>query len=300
MKAVDFDYVRAATVEEVCKLLNQAAGDGKIIAGGQSLVPLLAMRLTRPSLLVDINRIAELQGIEDVGDALLIGSATRQCVAERSPVVATRLNLLRKALAFVGHVHTRNRGTIGGSIANADPSAEIGLVMLTLEGSVVSRTSDGENSIPAEEFFLGPMVTALMPNECLSRVRFPLWQDAGRLGTGFLEISPRRSDFAIVSSAVQLLFDDDGICRRAAIGIGGAAATPIRIAMAGNCLVGTAVEDADIDRASAAVRDQVEAESDLHATAEYRRRLSGVMAARAIREAKAEALGRKEEPHVAA
>jgi CO/xanthine dehydrogenase FAD-binding subunit len=300
MKAVDFDYVRAATVEDVCRLLDEAGGDGKIIAGGQTLVPLLAMRLTRPSLLVDINTVAELQGIQESADALLIGSCTRQSAVEHSAVVRERLRLLQKGLSFVGHIQTRNRGTVGGSVANADPSAEIGLVMLTLGGTVIARSSDGDNEIPADEFFLGPMVTALIPNECLSRIRFPVWQDDGRLGTGFQEVSPRRSDFALASAAVQLVFDDEGTCRRAAVGIGGAAATPIRLDEAAECLIGTPVEDADINAAVDAIRELVEPESDLHATADYRRRLSGVMAARAVREAKAEALDQKERRHVTA
>lgn len=300
MKAVDFDYVRPESLTEVCARLDEAAGDGKILAGGQSLVPLLAMRLTRPALLIDINRVPELQGIDDDGEAVVIGAATRQRAAERSPVVAQRLALLRKALAFVGHVQTRNRGTIGGSIVHADPSAEIPLVLVTLEGTVISRASDGENAVAADELFLGPMVTALMPNECVTQVRFPRWREPGRIGTGFQEFSPRRSDFALASAAAQLLFDDQGVCRRAALGIGGAAATPVRIAEAAEGLIGTAVEDADIERAVAVVREQVDAESDLHASADYRRRVAGVMAARAIQEAKAEALGPKEHTRVAA
>ncbi len=300
MKAVDFDYVRAGSVDEVCRMLDDAAEDGKVIAGGQTLVPLLAMRLTRPALLVDINAVPGLQGIEGTTDALLLGSCTRQAEAERSELVCLQLPLLRKGLSFVGHVQTRNRGTIGGSIANADPSAEIGLVMLTLGGSVVTRSSDGDTIVPADEFFLGPMITTLMPNEFIRQVQFPVWQVEGWQGTGFQETSPRRSDFALASAAVQLVLDKDGICRRAAIGIGGAAATPVRIDAAAEGLVGTTVSEADITAAADVVREMVDPESDLHASADYRRRLAATLAARAIREARAEARRKGEGPDVEA
>ncbi|MFC3674884.1 FAD binding domain-containing protein [Ferrovibrio xuzhouensis] len=293
MKAADFDYVCPASLDEVCQQLKAAAGDAKVLAGGQTLVPLLAMRLTRPALLVDINNVAELRGIREDDDALVIGGATRQAMAEHSALVHRALPLLIKGLRNVGHIQTRNRGTVGGSVANADPSSEICLVSLTLSAEITCRGPDGDRAVPAEEFFLGPMVTALEPDECLTEIRIPVWRDEGGAGCGFQEISPRRSDFALASAAAQLVMGADGICRRAAAGIGGAGATPMRVDEAADLLVGTAVEDADIARAVEAAISTVEAETDLHATADYRRRVAGVMLERAIREARAQALGTK-------
>jgi len=198
VKPAPFEYVRPRSVEEACALIAKD-DEATIIAGGQTLVPMMAMRLARPGRLVDIFRIPELSFIRDAGDALVIGATTRQVEAERSLLVKTRLPLLAKALPWVGHAATRNRGTIGGSIANADPAAEIPLVLVTLGGTIGVHGVDGTLELAAENFFVGPMMTTLPTGSCITQVRFPAW--GGRVGAGFAELSARKSDFALAAAA---------------------------------------------------------------------------------------------------
>jgi CO/xanthine dehydrogenase FAD-binding subunit len=290
MKAVDFDYVRAASIGEACRLLAAAGEDGKLLAGGQTLVPLLAMRLARPSVLVDINGIADLHGIELGRDHLLVRACTRQAAALADDGVRRHAPLLAKALAFVGHDQTRNRGTVGGSLANADPAAEIGLAALALDAEIMARSSAGERRIAVAAFFTGPMTTVLAPGECLTAVRFPRRPQAGRFGTGFQEMSVRRSDFALVAVAVELALEADGVCRRIALSVGGAGGMPLRVAAVAARLVGTRLADGDLEAAAEILRDAIEPQTDIHASADYRRRLAGALAARALAEARGEAL----------
>ena len=289
MKAVDFDYVCPTSVGKTCEWLRASDGDAKIIAGGQTLVPLLAMRLARPTLLVDINRIAELQGIEADDDRVSVRSCTRQAAALADETIRRRLPLLAKALGFVGHGQTRNRGTIGGSLANADPAAEICLVALALDAEIDACSAEGSRTIAAGEFFAGAMTTALAVDECLTIVHFPLWRE-NRVGTGFQETSGRRSDFALAAVATQVAFDAAGVCRRLVLGIGGAGATPLRVEAAVDRLLGSRLEASDIAAAAGIVREAVEPASDLHGSAAYRRRLIGALVERALTEARQEAL----------
>jgi CO/xanthine dehydrogenase FAD-binding subunit len=289
MKAVDFDYARPESLGEACRLLAEAGGEAKIIAGGQTLTPLLAMRLARPSLLVDVNRIAELDGIESAGESVLVRACTRQAAALTDDAIRRRVPLLAKALRFVGHVQTRNRGTIGGSLANADPSAEIGLAALALAAEVEARSTQGARTIGISRFFIGPMMTVLSAEECLTAVRFPVWPSLGRLGTGFQEASARRSDFALAAVAVQLQLDGDGVCRRIALGVGGAGASLQRVPAAAARLTGTRLAAQDLAEAAAMVREAIEPLANLHASAEYRRRLTGALLERAVVEAAQEA-----------
>jgi CO/xanthine dehydrogenase FAD-binding subunit len=285
MKAAEFDYARPATVEEVCRLLDSAAGDGKIIAGGQTLVPLMVMRLARPSLVIDINRIASLQGVAANDDGVAIKAATRQADVLADAGVQRRLPLLAKGLRLVGHPQTRNRGTIGGSLANADPAAEICLVARTLDAEIAARSSKTTRRIAMRAFCAGAMTTVLEPEECLTEVRFPLWRDAGRIGTGFTEMSVRHSDFALVAAACQLVLDKDGVCSRVALGVGGAEASPVRAAAAEKRLTGTRLDAGDIEKAMDELQAALSPLSDVHASADYRRRVAGALAARAIAEA---------------
>ena len=291
MKAAEFDYVRADSVAAACEAL-AAAGPGeehKIVAGGQTLVPLMAMRLARPSLLVDINGIAGLDGIARGAGEIAIGAMTRQRAAELSPPVRGELPLLAKALRFVGHLQTRNRGTVGGSLAHGDPAAEIPLVAVALDAELEAEGAGGRRIYPADGFFEAPMVTAIGADECLTRARFPVWTGA-RLGTGFQEIASRRGDFAIVAAAAQLALDGGGRCLRIAAALGGVAPRPVRIAALESALVGSALEDGEIEAALASVDAAIEPDDDLHATAAYRGRVARVLLGRAIREARAEAL----------
>src|SRR5947209_12374316 len=185
MKPAPFEYSRPADIDEACAML--AADDGaRVIAGGQTLVPLMAMRLARPSRLIDIARIPGLAYIRDEGEHIAIGATTRQSVIESDAVVRSKLPLLAKVMPFVGHTATRARGTVGGSIVNGDPAAEIVLVAVTLGANFVWREGGNNNPVAAADFFLGPMVTALPLTACLAEARFPVWSDT-RVGVGFHE-----------------------------------------------------------------------------------------------------------------
>ena len=284
MKAAAFEYARAASLAEACALLAEHGPDAKLIAGGQSLVPMMAMRLARPAWLIDINRLDELKGIAMHGEFLAVGAAVRQCVIERDALARASLPLLAKALKWVGHVQTRNRGTIGGSIVHADPAAEIPLVACVLDATLELRDALGAIEVPAREFCLAPMVTAIAPEQCLSAIRFPVWHDAG-LGCAFDEVSIRHGDFALVSACAQVALDADGRCLRAAIGIGGGAPVPQALPEVGTLLVGSRLDDKAIAAAADAAADLIDPEGDLHATAEYRRHLARVLTERVLRAA---------------
>src|SRR5262247_2041112 len=283
MKPAPFEYARPAHLDEACALL-AAGDDARVIAGGQTLVPLMAMRLARPKLVVDIARIPELAFLRREGDDVAIGATTRQCALERDSLIGAAVPLLAKVMPFVGHAATRARGTVGGSLANADPAAEIALVAVTLGATLTYRQGAASVEIAASDFFIGPMMTALPAAACLTAVCFPRWRDA-RIGVGFHEVSARRSDFAFASAAAQVALDDDGVCRRLALGIGAATACPLRLDAVATALEGTRVEPAVAREAVRAALADVEPLSDLHASADYRRRAATSLAVRAITDA---------------
>jgi CO/xanthine dehydrogenase FAD-binding subunit len=290
VKPVPFDYVRPNSIEQICAFLAQDS-DARVIAGGQSLVPMLAMRLARPTQLIDILRLPELSGIRESGNSIVIGATTRQAAAERDPLIAVKLPLLAKVFPWVGHPATRRRGTIGGSIAHADPSAEIPLVALTLGAEIVVRETRGETAIKASEFFLGPMVTAIPQSALLTEIRFPVWPQR-RVGTGFHEVNARHSDFAFVCAAAQIALDQAGRCTACAIGIGGLGEFPLRLDHAANVLIGTDIGDAAVAEAIDAAMADLDIWGDLHASADYRRRTGSVLARRALSDARQAALAR--------
>lgn len=290
MKAVDFDYIRAASVQEVLDVISDLDRDVKILAGGQSLVPLLAMRLVRPALVVDVNHVQELAGFSCEGSYVKVGALTRQHAVETSPEIARLVPLLSKAIPFVAHRQIRVRGTVGGSIAHADPAAEIPLVSATLGAQLVLRSKVGSRTVDAGEFFIGPMITGLAPDELLTEIRYPVWSGEGAVGTGFQEVSIRSGDFAIVAACAQVMLDANGTCVRAAVGVGGAHPVPLRSESAAQCLLGTRIDGADARRAAELAAGEVDPSDDIHATADFRRHLTAVLVERAVREAKEEAL----------
>lgn len=290
MKPAPFEYVRPDSLAAVCELLANDE-DARVIAGGQTLVPMLAMRLARPARLVDIARLPELSGIREDNGAIVIGATTRQVIAERSELVRRSLPLLTAALPWVGHPPTRNRGTVGGSIANADPSAEIPLVAVTLGAEIEITSTDGVTTMPADDFFIGPMLTVIGQGECVSAVRFPVWTHRN-VGVGFHEISARRSDFAFVSAAAQVALDDDGKCVELALGVGGASERPLPIDVAP--LIGSKLEQSRVTEAVEAATASLETMDDLHASAAYRRRVAATLCARALLDARDNAGGRKQ------
>ncbi len=285
MKPAPFDYVRPSSLAEACEIL-AADEDARLIAGGQTLIPMLAMRLARPTRLVDILRLKELHGVRAEKDSVVIGAVTRQVEVERSEIVRRSLPLLTKALPWVGHPPTRNRGTVGGSIANADPSAEIPLVAVTLGAEIEIANPSDRARMPSDEFFIGPMLTSVMPGDCVCAVRFPIWTHE-RVGTGFHEVSARQSDFAFVAAAAQVALDDAGRCLEAALGLGGVGDRAIRIDVAP--LIGEIPARAAITEIVRAATADLEASSDLHATADYRRRVAVTLGARALEDAFADA-----------
>jgi len=295
MKAAPFSYSRPADVDEACALL--AADDGaRLIAGGQSLVPMMAMRLARPTHLIDINRIASLSYVREDKAAVAIGACTRQCVLERDSVVTKRLPLLARAIPFIGHAATRARGTIGGSLVHADPAAELALVAVTLDAAMSYRAGGADGELAARDFFAGLMVTNLPAGACLTTVTFPLWHDE-KIGVGFHEVNARRSDFAFVAAAAQIALDGDGNCGRIVVGVGAATDSPLRLEAAEKELTGSQLDQKKVTEAVHAALTDIEPLADLHASANYRRRAAATLAARAIADAKAYALGSKPRAH---
>jgi CO/xanthine dehydrogenase FAD-binding subunit len=283
MKPAAFEYARPADLDEACAML-AAGDDARLIAGGQTLVPLMAMRLARPKRLIDIARIPDLAFVRQDGDMVAIGATTRQCVLEHDPLVRAGVPLLAKVMPFVGHAPIRARGTLGGSLANADPAAEIALVAVTLGAALVYREGAATGEIAASEFFIGPMMTALPAAGCLTAVRFPVWRDA-RIGVGFHEVNARKSDFAFAAAAAQIALDGDGICRRLALGIGAITPCPLRLDAVAAALIGTRAEEPVAREAVRAALAEIEPMADLHASADYRRRAAASLAVRAITDA---------------
>ena len=288
MKAAPFEYARSASLAEACALLAKHGDSAKLIAGGQSLVPMMAMRLVRPAFLVDINEITALKFVKVDRDAARVGACTRQCTLERDDALAANVPLLRRALAWVGHVQTRNRGTVGGSLAHADPSAELPLVARVLGAKMTLRSTKGSRTLDAEQFFTGPMSTSIRPDECLEEIHWPVW-NGERVGSAFTEIAIRHGDFAMVAATAQVSVDGSGRCTRAAFGLGGAAGTPLAFPKIAARLVGTKLDDAAIEDAAVEAAKASDPGGDLHATKEYRRHLARVLAARALREARGRA-----------
>jgi CO/xanthine dehydrogenase FAD-binding subunit len=283
MKPASFEYARPADLDQACALLAHSE-DTRIIAGGQTLVPLMAMRLARPKRLIDIARISDLAFVRHELDAIAIGATTRQCVIERDALLRAQVPLLAKVMPFIGHPAIRARGTIGGSLANADPAAEIPLVAVTLGATLLYREGTANTETAAADFFLGPMMTALPAAACLTAVRFPLWQDE-RIGVGFHEISARPGDFAFAAVAAQIALDANGVCQRLALGIGAVAACPLRLDAVAEALEGTHVEASVVREMVRAALADIEPMSDLHASADYRRRAAECLAVRAITDA---------------
>jgi len=282
MKPAPFKYFAAANVNEAIELL-AAEDQARPLAGGQSLVPMMNLRLARPSALVDLNRIAELSNIREVDGALHIGSMTRQAALLASPVLRLFAPLVTEALAFVGHPPTRARGTIGGSIANADPAAELPVVALALDAEFVVRGAGGERIIHAADFFRGMFETAMREGELLTEIRIA--RRLPRAGHAFLEFARRRGDFAIVSVAVNLMLDEGDRCERSRIVLGGIGQIPIRCENVELQLQGRRLNESTIDIACDAIDgDSIELESR-GASRQYRLHVARVLLKRAMQQA---------------
>jgi len=282
VKPAKFDYHAPTSLDEAVALLQRYGGDAKILAGGQSLMPLLNFRLSRPAALVDLNRIASLAYIREENGQVRLGAMTRQRTIEFSPVVARRLPLLSEATKWVGHLPIRTRGTIGGSIAHADPSAEYPAVLTALEGEVVASGPKGERVVKAKDLFLTYLTTSLESDEVLSEIRLPVMP----MGAGFAleEFARRHGDFAIVAIAAMVV-PDATRCKQARLATAGAGPVPVRLRAAEEILERDGVTDAAIDAAARRAAELVSPDSDIHASADYRRHLTMVLTRRALKRA---------------
>jgi aerobic carbon-monoxide dehydrogenase medium subunit len=289
MKPPPFEYFDPQTVDEVVALLVEHGDGAKLLAGGQSLVPLLNFRLVRPQALVDVNAVSRLAYLDDRGDGLAIGALTRQRDAERSALVRDRCPLLAAALPFVGHAAIRNRGTIGGSLAHADPAAEVPTVVAALGGTLRARGPRGERDIPAAEFFVSYLTTALAPDELLVELRLPPLPP--RTGTAFLEVSRRHGDFALVATAAAVALDAGGACAGVWLAVGGVGPVPFVATEEAALLLGARPDEAAAGEVGRRVSARLEPDADLHASAEYRREVAGVLVRRALTAAVAGARG---------
>lgn len=283
MKPAPFMYARPDSVEEALALLQAGGDEAKVLAGGQSFVPLLNLRIASVDAVVDLNRLSELAYIKRDADTLCIGAMTRHRQVEVSEEVQAVQPLLARAAAEVGHLAIRNRGTIGGSLVHADPAAEWPLVAVTLDAQLVVRSHQSTRTVAAREFFLGPLTTAIEPNEILCEVRFPL-APVGAVW-GFQELCRRPGDFAIVAVACQLSLDHSETCSAAALAVGGAHATPLHIPEVETVISGSKGEDAVIAAAAEKAAAAVDPSADVHGSADYRRRMVKVLTARALKEA---------------
>jgi carbon-monoxide dehydrogenase medium subunit len=281
VKPAAFRYAAPESVEETAALLRAHGTEGKLLAGGQSLVPLLNMRLARPSVIIDLNRVKTLDYIREENGEIAIGAMTRQRTAERSPVVARRLPLLADALPHVGHLQIRTRGTIGGNIAHADPSAELPAVLAALEGSVVVRGPRGTRRVAAHGFFVSYLTTALGPDELLLEVRFPAHEHQG---SAFLEVARRHGDYALVGVGAVVTMAGN-VCERARLAFTGVGAVPVRIPDAEAVVTGNIVTDRVLAELGKLVTRMIDPSGDIHASAEYRKEVAGVLARRAFRAA---------------
>ena len=285
MKPAKFDYYAPTTRDEVLELLGQHGYDAKVLAGGQSLMPMMNLRLARPAVIVDINRVEGLSGIASNGGGMTVGAMTRQRQLERSSEVGARFPVISAAIPHIAHFQIRNRGTIGGSLAHSDPAAEIPALCLALNAEVTAASSSGERTITASDFSLGLLTTALEPEELLTQVRLPSLDGDGEWRWGFREVCRRDGDFALVGAITLILLDSDNVCREARIAMFGVGDGPLRASDAEESLVGRTVDPDARAEAAALVSAAVDPGSDIHASAEYRKEVSGVMARRALEDA---------------
>lgn len=283
MKPAPFEYVKPQTIDEALEVLAERGSDAKVLAGGQSLVPLMNFRLVRPQYLIDINGLADLGYVRQADGGLAIGALTRQSELLRSSLVKAQYPLLAYAAKFISHPAIRNRGTVGGSVAHADPAAELPGLFLALDAEFTARSTQGERKIPVGDLFVTYFTTSLDPTELLTEVRVPAL--APNTGWGFEETSRRHGDLAVAASTVVASLGQRGVCERIAIALSGVGEVPIRAQGAEAVLVGNTPTDSLIREAAAKVVEDIEPESDVHATADYRRHVATVLTARALKRA---------------
>jgi aerobic carbon-monoxide dehydrogenase medium subunit len=281
MKPAPFAYFAPKQLDEALDLLDQHGEEAKILAGGQSLMPLLSLRLARPAVIIDINRIPGLAYIRaGAQGGLAFGSLTRQRAVERSSEVMERCPLMADAIRLIGHLQIRNRGTIGGSLAHADPAAELPAIALALGAELVLRSKSAERAVAAKDFFLGYMTTAAGPNEILTEIRLPALPP--KVGWAIEEVARRHGDFAMVGAVALVELDGGGVCRDARLVLFGVGEKPERLERAERLLEGKKANERDLAEVAGAVSEDLDPISDVHASAEYRKEVGGVLARRAL------------------
>ena len=281
MKPARFDYVLPTTVEAAIEALVASNGEGKVLAGGQSLLPLLNFRMTRPSILVDLNAIEGLAYIEDRGDRIAIGALTRHRDLEHSQLVASRLPVMSSAMRHVAHLAIRNRGTIGGSLSHADPAAELPMLSAFYDARISIQGPNGRRAVAAETFFVDALTNCLEPDEIVVEIEFPVLDHDG---WAFEEVARRFGDFALASIAVSVRRGGSRL-EDARIAVMGVADTPLRLREAEEELVALDLDERTAERFSEIVVSKVSPNDDLHASGEYRRHLLGELSKRALRTA---------------
>jgi CO/xanthine dehydrogenase FAD-binding subunit len=284
MKPAPFKYIAARSLEQALALKAEHGDEARFLAGGQSLVPTMNFRLTQPAVLIDINPLTQLAGMQkSAPENLHIGALTRYRDLERDPTTARDLPLVAEALPHIAHPQIRNRGTIGGNLAHADPASELPAIVVALAGQLRAQSSRGERWIAAAEFFAGALVTTLAADEMLVEVKLPVAKP--RSGACFMEVARRRGDFALIGVACTVRIDDDGRCAEARIGLCNAGNKPVLAQDAGASLVGRPIGAAQIDEAGELVLRAIDPGGSIHASKEFQRHLAGVLTKRALAEA---------------
>src|SRR5262245_46572280 len=281
MKMPPFEYACPTTLGEAVALLASRDGDAKALAGGQSLVPMLAFRLAQPTLLVGLRKLREPREIKVTASGVILGAMVRWRDIEDDTRLASAHPLLKAAISHVAHYQIRNRGTVGGSLAHADPAAEMPGIAVTCEAEIVVTGESGSRIINAADFFRGPLMTALSPDEIIIEVRLSAWP--ARRRWGFQEFARRRGDFAMAAAALFYDEDNQGRARNAHLGVIGVSDRPLRLPAVEAVINGARVDDETITKAEAATSAAVDPPSDIHASAAYRRALVGTMVERALK-----------------
>ena len=285
MKPAPFAYHAPGSIEEALALLRDLGSDAKLLAGGQSLVPAMNFRVVQPSALVDLNRISELEYVREDGGCLRIGAMTRERTLELSPLIARRSPLLAEAMPYVAHPQIRNRGTLGGSLANADPAAELPVIMVALDARMKVRSADSERWVDAANFFAGMFTTDLGGDEMLVEIELPA--QPARTGWSFMEVAPRAGDYAMMGVAASISLADDGTCAGVKLVYLNAGDGPIEAKQAESLLLDQSINDALIDDAAAIASErEITPFGNIHASAEYQRHLARVLTRRTLRQAR--------------
>jgi CO/xanthine dehydrogenase FAD-binding subunit len=284
MKPAPFKYIAVYALGQALELKAQYGEDAHFLAGGQSLLPALNFRLTQPAALIDINPLAPRAGVRNgTVDHVRIGALTRYRDLERDPSTAASLPLIHEALPHIAHPQIRNRGTIGGNLAHADPASELPAIVVALAGRVRAQSKRGERWIAAPDFFAGALITALEPDEMLMEVELPVAKP--RCGSCFLEVARRRGDFALMGVACTVQLDDAGRCEQARIALCSAGETPVFAADASRSLAGEQIGVAEIEEAAELIQRAIDPGGNVHASKEFQRHLAGVLTRRALAQA---------------